>query len=195
MYFFGNISSHPTMTFFKGPCILAGSHAHIPRWLTSVWTQPQFSLDVGHWPSIANRWWEELRIFSLQGSDSSLQSKKMEFFLWIFYIWSIFVTLISSWSSTTSVDCGDKDPSDGTEPQNNSRHMDIAFCHRCVTPLSPPFLKVGTAGNENLLYQPTGFSNMSLHHRYGEDESNLHCLEADETALAHLAPFTTSKLA
>lgn len=51
------------MTFFKGPCILAGSHVHIPRWLTSVWTQPQFSVDVGPWPSIANRWWEELWIF------------------------------------------------------------------------------------------------------------------------------------
>lgn len=134
--------------------------------------------------------------FSLQGSDSSLQSKKIEIFLinilYLIYLCNTDIFLIQHnfnrlWRH--------KDPSGWTEPQNNSRPVDIACCHRCVTPLSPPFLKVGTTENENLLYQPTGFSNMSLHHRYGEDESNLHCPEAAETALAHLAPFTTSKLA
>ena len=68
------------MTFFKGPCILAGSHVSIPMSLTEVKTTLG-SVDVGQWLSTANRRWEEVWILFHSREVTHFQSKKMEIFI------------------------------------------------------------------------------------------------------------------
>ena len=38
-------------------------------------------MDVGQWPSIANKWWEEVWILFHSREVTHLQSKKMEIFI------------------------------------------------------------------------------------------------------------------
>lgn len=75
--------------------------------------------------------------------------------------------------------------------------MDAELCHMHIAPFStrsykPALWKARELAGCELLYQPTGFPNMSLHHRCGENKANLLCLEAAKTVLARLAPLITS---